>query len=340
MKRTDLSAPFLLFVAFFFLPFTVVMAQKISFETVKVKYVRLPLQPLPAEVKSYYSKVVVPQKQEDPKYQHYRVSVEGLKYVNSPGSAGLIVELNFREFGMLEPKEVSDEVYRVNTAQKEQGYYYELQYDFPAELVVTTADHRVLLHREMHPDSSARFKQFGKWTFSEGELEAKYREEAGELNQKVFDACLQSVLKQAKELVNSEFAFTPLTYRQKIAVLKSKKAPFYKDFQKAAQLTEVAFDVDRYEPGGDADRTLQQALDIWQRIADADKANGVTKMLALYNCAAVSRWMNRFDEAGACARRAAEGITPQTQKKMTALVMPLPEEIRTRKERYKANGLE
>ena len=326
--------------AVYFLPVVPSAAQKISFETVKVKYVRLPLQPLPAEVKSYYSKVVVPQKREDPKYQHYRVSVEGLKYVSSPGGAGLTVELNFREFGMLDPEKVSDEVYRVNTAQKEQGYYYELQYDFPAELVVTTADHKVLLHREMHPDSSARFRQFGKWTFSEGELEEKYRAGAGDLNQKVFDACLQSVLKQSKELVNSEFAFTPVTYRQKIAVLRSKKTPFYKDFQKAVQLTGVAFDVDSYEPGGESDRTLQQALDIWKRIVDdaSGKANGTVKMLAAYNCAAVSRWMNRFDEADAWARRAAEGITPQTQKKMTGLVMPLTGEIRIREARYKANG--
>ncbi len=336
MKRDHNPVFFLLFTVSLFLYAPGLTAQKISFETVKVKYVRLPLQPLPEEIKTYVSVVTIPQKKDDPAYDHLRVPVEGLKFSLE---GNLMVEVNFREFVMLDPKLVSDEVYRVNTAQKETGYYYELQYDFPAELVVTdVARRQVLLHRELRPDSASRFVKYGKWTFSKDELQGNYDAEAGALSQKVFDACIQSVLKQAKEMVNSVFAFTPLTYRQKIAVLKSKKAPFYKDFQKAAQLTAVAFDVERYEPGDDADRTLRQALDIWQKIVEDDKANGVTKMLAQYNCAAVSRWMNRFDEADACARRAAEGITPQTHKKMVALVMPLPEEIHIRKERYRANG--
>ncbi len=315
-------------------------AQKIGLETVKVKYVRLPLQPLPQDVKTCSSQVIIPQKREDPGYNHFRVPVAGLKYVNDPASAQLLVEVNFREFGMQDPQLVSKDVYRVNTGESEKGYYYLIQYDFPAELVVSTAGHQVLLHRELRPDSASRYVKYGMWTFSEDELRNKYSGEAGAVNRKAFDACIQNVLKQAKGLVNSQFAFTPVTYRQKIAVLKSKKTPFYKDFQKAAELTGVAFNVDRYEPGGEGDRTLAQALDIWKRILDdpSGKANGTVKMLAYYNCAAVSRWMNRFDEADACARKAAERITPKTQKRMTALIMPLPEEIRTRKERYKANG--
>jgi hypothetical protein len=111
---------------FFLLPGKRVDAQKISFETVKVKYIRLPLQPLPPEVKTFYSEVTIPQVKDDPKYQHYRVPVAGLKYTGSPESAGVITELTFREFVGLDPKLVSDKVYRVNTAQNETGYYYEL----------------------------------------------------------------------------------------------------------------------------------------------------------------------------------------------------------------------
>jgi hypothetical protein len=314
-------------------------AQKFGLETVKVKYVRLPLQPLGKEVKNCYSKVIIPQKREDPQYQNYRVAVKGLKYVNDPSQAQLRVEVDFREFVGLDPRLVSKDVYRVNTGQNEKGYYYELQYDFPSGLVVSTPDHRVLLNRQLRPDSSARFMKYGMWTFSREELDSKYADESAAITQRIFNACIQSVLKQAKEIVNSQFAFTPVTYRQKIAVLKSKKTPFYKDFQKAAELTKVAFDVDSYAPGGGSDHTLQQALDLWKKVVDdpSGKAGGKVKMLAYYNMAAVSRWMNRFDEADSYARKAAEGITPETAKRMAPLIMSLPEEIRTRKERYKVN---
>lgn len=312
----------------------VLSAQKISSLTVKVKYVRPPLSPLPERIRTYRSEVNIPQVKDDPTYQHLRVPVAGLENA-SPGD--LIVELNFRDFVMTDPQRIEDQVYHVNTASKETGYYYRIEYNFPAELVVTDRqEHAVLLNTVVYPDSAARFVQFGKWTFSEEELANKYSGEADAISRKVFDACVKSVVRQAKEEVNSRFAWTPVVYRQKILVPKSKKSPFYNEFRRAAAKVEKAFEVESYEPGGSSDKLLQEAWEIWEGIlsAPSQRLTPSLRLMAAYDLAAIARWMNRFDEAERWAQRAAEAVTPKTPARYRTIVMELPGEINDRRQRY------
>ncbi len=334
-----------LVVSLFLFSFLPCKSQKVSLKTVKIHYIRLPLEPLDKDIKTCHATVIVPQRRDDPAYQNQHIPVEGLKYVQKTEEADLRIELDFLEFVMDNPKLISGEVYRINTGKNEKGYYYLVGFNFPGTLQVTTRDGKTLLKRTITPDSSARFKKYGMWTFSENELANNFSGEGEKISEQAFRSCYQSVKKQSTDLVNSYFGHTPVTYKLKIVTAKGKKTPYAGRLRKAEQYVEQAFETDAYRPGEGNDEWLDKAVAIWQEILaeyTPGRKSPVSynlKMLLLYNSATVSRWMNRFDEARKEAGEAIAMINKETPEKYKKLILPLPEEIRIREERAKNNNL-
>lgn len=334
----------ILYVAVFLSVTVPSFSQKISFRSPKVKYTQLPLHPLGKEIKTYHSNVKLDLPEplmQEPALKSPGIRLNGYEPVREADEADIRIDLFFDQFSMKERKRISDKVYHVNTASNETGYYDLLTFDFPAELIVSTADHHVLLREEIHPDSTTRILNFGKWTFSEEDLNHKFNTSSDELSLKIEKDCALSVLKRAGAIVNDNYGFPVRTEHIKIAVVKGKKNDF-QDLTDAEAYFESAMDgITKSLEEEKINSALQHALDIWNKIISMDQNKPIgynLKMMLLYNCAQASLWMNHFEDALAYAREAEIMINDNVSGKYTKVILPLRTEIEDRAMRFHANN--
>ncbi len=334
------------FVAGFFVH-SLLYAQKISFQTIKFKHIQLPLDPLGDHFKTCRSEVTIalPENlQKDASLKNLRINLKGFQSVSRDKKADLRTSLKFGDFGLVNKRRIKDEVYHINTGSNETGYYDVLTFDYPAELMVSTWDYKVLLHREIHPDSAARILNFGKWTFSEEELSNKLEQEEEQLRTDIQKKCVQSVMRMARDLVNSQYGYPLVTEHLKIAVVKSKKNSFYSDLKQAEVYMENAFAGSKeYNVTPASEQSIEKSLKIWENIlhkADADSKGKVShemKLTLLTNAAQGYLWIDKFEEAGSWIDRAKRMVTKDTPKKYRNLIVAVQKTISDRKERFMAN---
>lgn len=345
MKK-NIRAIIIFFISGFFVN-SFLYAQKIPLKTVKFKHVQLPLEPLGDNVKTYHSEVSIALPEslvKEAGMNSLRISLDGFQSIRTEERTDIRINLKFGEFGLIDKKRIKDDVYHINTGSNETGYYNILTFDYPAELIVSTWDYKVLLHREIHPDSSVRIVDFGKWTFSEDELNNKFDSEISELQAGIQKKCVNSVMRMARNLVNSHFGYPLVTEHLKIAIVKSKKGPFYSELAQAAGFAEEALTKNKkYEVNPESTALMNKAIDIWEKVLAGYKHGSQNKgssdlvMMMFYNSAQGYLWINRFEDARSRAGMATRMMVKDTQKKYVKVINELWDKILDREQRYKAN---
>lgn len=344
MKKT-VYLTFLLLTMFFFRG-SFLYAQKISFKTIKFKHIQLPLKPLGKNIKTYHSEVSISlpgDLSDDASLKNLRLDLAGFQSINTDDPADIRINLNFDAFALISRKRVKDDVYHINTGSNETGYYDILTFDYPADLIVSTWDYKVLLHRKIHPDSSVRIEDFGKWTFSEEELSNKFDSEISKLQTETQKKCVHSVMNKARDLVNGYYGYPVVTERLKIATVKSKKGPFYSELQQAADFMEEGLTMSKkYESNPESERLIGKSIDIWKNIlagtpGSKSKVNHDLKLLLLYNSAQGNLWINRFAEARSQVGQALKMLDKNTPKKQRNMIRELRDMISNGEQRYDAN---
>ena len=307
----------------------------------------MPLNPMGKDYTTYHSNIGIDlpvSLSEDPGLKNPGISLAGFKMTSRDKDADIRIDLNFRNFTRISEKMMKDQVYNINKGENETGYYYLLFYDYPAEMIVSTADNKVLLHREIKPDSSDRIVKFGKWTYSEDELNNKFNDEREKIETGVQKSCAYSVMNRARDMVNSLYGYPVKTERMKIAEVKSKKGPFHIELKQAAVYMEEALTKDKkYKLNPESENLMDKAMGIWKQVlaeyapGSKSKVSYNLKLLLLYNSAQGALWLNRFDEARSYAEKANQMLTKNTSGKVVKMIRTLQKQIVDREQRYQVN---
>jgi len=121
-------------------------AQKVTFDNAKVKYTQLPLYPLPEEIKTYETRLVIelPDETDKPdQLNNQYLKIQGYKKIKEGGD--LIIDIVFGKFGLLGKELKTDEVYNINAGENMTGYFYKIHCEYPVTLTVITGNGKEML---------------------------------------------------------------------------------------------------------------------------------------------------------------------------------------------------
>ena len=319
-------------------------AQKVSFDNVKVKYIQLPLFPLPEEIKTYETSLMIdiPEEMGKPDQMNNQyLKIQGYEKVKDRGD--LKIDLVFGKFGLIEKKLITDDVYNINAGENMKGYLYQIHCKYPVTLTVTTGNGKEMLRQEVTPDKDLLNFDFGKWEYSVENLNKKYNEEQEKLLLEKQEKYIKSVLNQVKNILNGNYGYPEKSEKIKIASGKGKKFN-YQDLETAFGNTEKAFESLTNKDNIDLiHQEFSTAIEIWEKAileSDGGKKSRISpeiKMMLLYNCAVANLWMNNFEKAIEDLTEATSLVTDKTSSGNQDLLKELKENIKDKEKRYLAN---
>lgn len=319
-------------------------AQKVTFDNAKVKYTQLPLYPLPEEIKTYETRLMIelPDEMGKPdQLNNQYLKIQGYKKIKDGGD--LIIDLVFGKFRLLGKELITDEVYNINAGENMTGYYYKIHCEYPVTLTVITGNGKEMLKQEVKPDKDLLNFDFGKWEYSTGGLNNKFNEEKEKLLLEKQEKYMKSVLNQVKNRLNSNYGYPEKSKKIKIASGKGKKFN-YQDLETAFLHTEKAFEGLTNQNNTDLiHKEFNAAIEIWKKAileSDGGKKSRISpeiKMMLRYNCAVANLWMNIFEKAREDLAEATNLVTDKTRSGHQDLLKELKENIEDKEKRYLAN---
>jgi hypothetical protein len=293
-------------------------AQKVTFDNAKVKYTQLPLYPLPEEIKTYETRLMIelPDEMGKPdQLNNQYLKIQGYKKIKDGGD--LIIDLVFGKFRLLGKELITDEVYNINAGENMTGYYYKIHCEYPVTLTVITG--------------------------STGGLNNKFNEEKEKLLLEKQEKYMKSVLNQVKNRLNSNYGYPEKSKKIKIASGKGKKFN-YQDLETAFLHTEKAFEGLTNQNNTDLiHQEFNAAIEIWKKAileSDGGKKSRISpeiKMMLWYNCAVANLWVNIFEKARKDLAEATNLVTDKTRSGHQDLLKELKENIEDKEKRYLAN---
>lgn len=343
MLKLNSSAKSIIFIVFIFFPL-LGFTQKVTFDNAKVKYTQLPLYPLPEEIKTYETRLVIelPDETDKPdQLNNQYLKIQGYKKIKEGGD--LIIDLVFGKFTLLGKELKQDEVYNINAGENMTGYFYKIHCEYPVTLTVITGNGKEMLRQDVKPDKDPLNFDFGKWEYSVEDLNNKFNEEQEKLFLEKQKKYIKSALNQAKNTLNSFYGYPDKSEKIKIASGKGKKFN-YEDLETAFGHAEKAFEgLTNHNETDIIHKEFNAAIEIWKKaIAESDggkksRISPAIKMMLFYNCAIANLWMNNFEKAKEDLAEATKMVVDKTSSSHKKVLEELKETIEDKEKRYLAN---
>lgn len=280
-----------------------IQAQKSTMNKIKVSYLQLPLHPLNENIKTYKTVLNLDLSLENTdieKLNNQYLKLYGYEKVIE--GEDLLIRADFGDFNV-DKELITDDVYNVNKGENVTGYYYELTFSYPVQLILETSNGEIIYETEINQDEKLMHDDFGKWTYSISELDSKFNTEKDNLVKEVKNKCDKQALNEIRDILRSNFSYYHLTRKIKIALAKGKKYD-YSDLESAISHIEKAFEMISSESQqGKINKELNEAIKIWETalLESSDNKNArineeISTML-YYNIGIANWWMLDFTKA-------------------------------------------
>jgi hypothetical protein len=302
MKRFLTTAALL--VAFY----SAIFAQKVDFDTkkVKVSFIVLPQKPLDKTYKFYSSNVAVQPDQlrrlgmSEANIDTRFLTVAGYKKLKEGGN--FHVEMIIDEFQITKEEQKKSETTTKDKAGKETTtykYWHEGTFTQPLEVKLTDQTGQVILSKVLRTaQTPGTFKT---------EENGNYKNEVESWNSnrqsfiaKANRAFLETAFADVNNFINATYGYRPSRdYLTSLEYLDSEKNPEFKAFNQAFEEAKKAIECTKPESSLDSARILaQSALAYWKKTAAAtnatEKAGKKLKWACLRNLAITHFWLEEF----------------------------------------------
>ncbi len=315
-------------------------AQKVDLdgEVIPLQYLRLPKNPLPADVKIYSTTLSA--NPQDLKNVGMPESVF-LKHLKIPGykkstdGSQINIELSLSDFkydGKTENKTaVSTEKDKNGKEVKTTSYYAETKYFHFFYLKVQDTKSQIL-HEQKYLFVSRVFKTgtFNNYQALSNYLGRSHGVDLAKHDREGLTQALAGIQNQLAEL----FGYTPTKDQVKLQILDSEKHEDYAGFQDAYKTAKSAFSAMQADQPLDSIKTLAQtAIQFFEKGKDkydsAEKSGKKLKYACLYNLALIHFWFENFDESEKMANAViANDYDPKDGKRLLEDIAELREHLK------------
>lgn len=288
---------------FLFIFVSSLYAQKPTTTNVKVSYLQLPLKPLESQIKTYKSELKMESMSEETDIEQLlRQYLKITGYDVNQDNPDILIKAEFGEF-RIDKKLISDKVLNVNAGKNMTGYYFETTINYPVTLEIKNNNGTILFNKVIVHDDKTINDNFGKWTYSKGELERSWSSQKEEIMIEVKDMLDKKALREIKNTLDSNFGTIKVTRKIKIFGAKGKKID-YSDLDNALSHVDNAFEmISSGSQQQEIDIELEKAKHIWQTAiseVSSDKKARINNSIACmlyYNMAIADWWMKNFESA-------------------------------------------
>lgn len=291
------------FATLFLLNNILMFAQKPDMRNIKISYQQLPLQPLDKSIVTYNSELSM-----DVTLENTDLNKLGDRYLKLLGyektedHEDIIIKADFGEF-QFNKQLITKDVYNINRGETVKGHYYETVCSYPVSLSLVSKDGSTIFHQTIEHSTKLLNFDFGKWTYSIAELDAKLSTEEEELFTELKNKCDKKALSEIKDVLTSNFSTLGVTKKIKIASGKGEKVN-YSDLESAILHMENAFEMISSESASeDVNTELNKAIEIWENALSESSGNkkarineAITTML-YYNIGIAYWWTTDFANA-------------------------------------------
>lgn len=300
-----------------------VLAQNVKDEWVKVPYLQLPRHSFAENVKTYTSRILIPNGlAADQDRNSITASLQdaaGLPgYEKSADESGLITEVSLGWFGMADYPETLTEKRKEKRGDKEvevEYYYYSMQYRYPMRLRVLQGDQVVedTYVRNSNGYSYATTQKFANKTA----LYEYWKNSGSKFKSDLRDAELTANRNAIKTHLTNEYGYVKTQMKVEVNYVKEKKGA--NDYPKLAQAMEIVnsaapkkIEGDVY-PSEDFVAAVEDAMKLWkEELAESDLANRKARVdkkvteAILKNMAVTCYLSYKFEEAEEYLKRLEE----------------------------------
>ncbi len=321
-----------------------IFSQKADLKKIAVSYKQLPLIILDESIKSYSSVLnmdISLENTDNDKLNNQYLKLYGFEKVKNQGD--ILVTANFDEF-QINKELVTDDVYNVNQGKNMKGFYYKISCKYPVTISVKSKEGKLLFEQAINHDEKLLNFNFGKWTYSNGELDTKLNAEKNELITKLKSNIDKKALSEIKSCLSSNFSYLPVTKKIKIASGKGKKMD-YSDLETACQHMEKAFNTISTDGSqADVNVELEKAIEIWENALKESSDNKKTRInkpittMLNYNIAIAYWWMLDFIKAKEYAQKALELDKSNEKSSSEELISEAIDNINDYEKRLKIHG--
>ncbi|MEM6298349.1 MAG: hypothetical protein AAF740_06645 [Bacteroidota bacterium] len=288
-----------IFVALFLLSQAVnLWAQKLEKSTVKVSYIQQPLRPLDRATYQTYSRSVFrgfTEIDNERNLMENNLKVDGFRPVLR--NADFHIELMLKGLNLLTTEEQSDE-----DDGRRSNFGYQVTYEFPALLIVTARDGKVLDRIFLQEMQATSTVQFGGEFTSSAQLQRAWTERKYEFLLEEEERNIRQAFSQAREMLASQYAYQTRTDKIQVAYGSGKQD--YSDLEQARDLAREGYGQLTLKNYDAAHEKLEDAIDIWlaaiaQGDADNRKSRINKKILRWlhHNCANAYLWLGQYEQA-------------------------------------------
>lgn len=289
---------------FFFIAFGV-LAQNAKIQEQKFTYTRLPLEPLPMNIKTYKIEKILPEKSSDIA-SLVNFKLDGYLEVNS--NPDLEITLKVEPFEItkpaLESKYVEEKKGSATVKVKYVAYF--MQCSFPVSYHLYDKVNKLNIGTGYVNNSKNPLKITTEFFRSLEELNDHTKETIQNLLQETRTALIKEHISALNSLLSAKYAYAKLEIRQQVVSLESKKKE-YADLDSAQTLAVKAYATikeDKEKGFEEFKGKIQAALRIWNRsLQESDvqdkttRINAEASFIILQNCAFAQYWMNNFERA-------------------------------------------
>jgi hypothetical protein len=298
--------------------------QNIKGEEQKFTYVRLPLKPLPASIKTYKLETLVPNFPAN-SYSFNRTSAiaqlnKSLKldgYESSTGAADLEMYVKVEPFYYSSPSMRSRTVEETRDKATIRVTYYwlELQYNLPVYFRMTNKIDNAAIF-DSYVAGSREYATFRTPEFrTSGEASNYYESQKSGHLQKMIENSFNDAASWISDYVRNNHDFAQVAVKQEVLTARAKKED-YSDLDTAQAIALRAYALikpDRNSGFADFAAAIQPALDTWVKVLqEADVNNKRARVDAkvanaiMHNLSDAYIWLNEFDKANEMITKADE----------------------------------
>lgn len=317
-------------------------AQKIDRERTTVKYIQLPMQPLPESIKTYKTVfrtgMLMPDEKQSLENQYLKLD----GYTRTQRNPDLRVELTIYGINLVSFEVVEEEVSRKRDGEtyRFDRFSYEITYTFPTRLDVLTNNCERFLEEDIFPDDERFTLTFGdnEDYRSAEQLKRAFAEERFEFFKDIEESRTREVLNKSRDMIQDNFAYLKTSDRVMFITGKGKKHD-YSELDRALKHAERGLGlISSKADEASIKAEFTKAIEIWEedlKNADfKDKKARINKKIAGYlhfNCAQAFMWMNDFENAKKHA------VEASINEKSGSRGRGIRDEINDREKRWRAN---
>jgi len=300
------------------------LGQNIKGDNQKFTYVRLPLKPLPASIKTYKLETLVPEFQfnsysfnRTKAVEHLGKSLKMDGYESSNGTSDLEIYVKVEPFYYASPSirsRVAEET-RDKVTIKVTYYWLEFQHQLPVYFRMTDKTNNAAIY-DSYVGSSRDYSTFRTPEFRTASEASNYYESQrnGHL-QKLIETAFFESANWISGFVKSNYDFAQVNVSQEVLTARHKKED-YADLDTAEAVALRAYALikpDRSSGFSEFAAAIQPALDIWVKVLqEADVNNKKARVDAkvanaiMHNLSDAYIWLNEFEKASEMITKAEE----------------------------------